>query len=91
MGYYRLIVLLFVMMGLLSSCSNRRAKPKKVSRVSYVAKEVFILGEKSFASNGTLDFEDAIRDKCSQFPQDSYRYQHNNNYRNGWIEASKKC
>lgn len=77
---------------LLTACSKapQSIQVKKGASVA-TASESFIYGGKSFASNGTLDYEDAIRDRCSHFPQNSYRYQHNTNYRSGWIEASKKC
>lgn|GEM_PF-1042751 len=88
--YSRLFIFVaFIMVGLLSSCSQGHKSIKK--SIPKQAKENFIYGDKSFVSNGTLDYEDAIRDKCSHFPKNEYRFRSNINYRYGWIEASKKC
>jgi len=86
----RVLIIVGVSSLLMLSCSKTQ-KSIKVSKVQSSPKASFVYGGKSFASNGTLDYEDAIRDKCSNFPQNSYRYTHNVNYRGGWNEASKKC
>jgi hypothetical protein len=91
MQYSKIFIIALLVALLLPSCS-RSQKTIKVKKVaSHTANEHFVYGGKAFVSNGTLDYEDAIRDKCSNFPQNSYRYTHNANYRNGWVEASKKC
>jgi hypothetical protein len=69
-----------VTMILLHSCTKREATTKAVS-TKYA----------TTPQNYTLDYEDAMRDRCNSFPQDSYRYKSNSDYRNGWNEASKKC
>ncbi|KIM08432.1 MAG: hypothetical protein KU28_03245 [Sulfurovum sp. PC08-66] len=65
---------------LLHSCTKREATTKAVS-TKYA----------TTPQNYTLDYEDAMRDRCNNFPQDSYRYKSNSDYRNGWNEANKKC
>jgi len=83
------IITSLILVVLLSSCSRGHKRIKKA--IPNQAKENFVYGDKSFVSNGTLDYEDAIRDKCSNFPKNDYRFHYNVNYRSGWIEASKKC
>ncbi len=65
---------------LLHSCTKREATTKAVS-TKYATNP----------QNYTLDYEDAIRDRCNNFPQSNYRYINNSDYRKGWDEATKKC
>ncbi|KIM12101.1 MAG: hypothetical protein KU38_04120 [Sulfurovum sp. FS08-3] len=79
---YQKKIWLGVLIGgiLLHSCTKREATTKAVS-TKYATNP----------QNYTLDYEDAMRDRCNSFPQDGYRYKNNSDYRNGWDEASKKC
>ncbi|SHO81094.1 hypothetical protein MNB_SV-15-813 [hydrothermal vent metagenome] len=69
-------IVLTVIIILLNSCSS-----------SIATKIVTVVNK----SNSTLDYEDALRDRCAKESIDEYRYKTNSNYRAGWSDASKDC
>jgi len=69
-------IFISIIVLLVNSCSSKSS----ISKISVVN-----------PINTTLDYEDGLRAKCNKEALNNYRYQNNNNYRNGWLNGTKDC